>query len=176
LANSKSFEELTRMRPTYAIWMTIFMVGFGQTAVAQTTPERVQWSATFDSQGAVKGGSTVLLEINGAIQDGWHVYALTEPSGGPTPLRVTLDENDVAQAAGTPTGTKPLKHHDPSFNLETQFYTHSFTVRLPVTLKPTVGPQRVPVSVRFQTCSNRECQPPTTTHLSVVIDVLPAGT
>jgi hypothetical protein len=68
----------------------------------------------------------------------------------------------------------------PSFDLETRFYTHSFTVKLPVRL---IGPkggrvagrQLIPVSVHFQTCSDRECQPPTTVHLSVPVDV-PADT
>ncbi len=146
-------------------------------SAAQAPAERVQWSAAFAAPGAVKVGSTVLLEVSGEIQDGWHVYALSEPSGGPIALRVSLDENDVAQPAGSPSGTVPSKHQDPSFNLETQFYTHAFTVRLPVTLKEhtAAGRQLVPVSVRFQTCSDRECQPPTTTHLSVPVDVLPAG-
>jgi hypothetical protein len=35
------------------------------------------------------------------------------------------------------------------------------------------APQVIPVSVRFQTCSDRECQPPRTVHLAVPIDVLP---
>lgn len=146
------------------------------TAAAQAPAERVQWSATFAAAGGVKVGSTVVLELSGEIQAGWHVYALSEPSGGPIALRVTLDENSVAQPAGSPSGTVPSKHQDPSFNLETQFYTHTFTVRLPVTLKEhtTAGRQLVPVSVRFQTCSDRECQPPTTAHLSVPLDVLPA--
>jgi hypothetical protein len=142
---------------------------------AQTPPDRVQWSAALGPTGNIKSGSTVTLEIHGAIEDGWHVYALTEPSGGPIALRVTLDENDIVQAAAAVSGTPPSKHRDPSFGLETQFYTHSFTIRLPVIVKAAVGRQQVPVSVRFQTCSDRECQPPTTARLTVTFEVLPAS-
>ena len=166
------------MLRAHSIWVALFSSSLGVSALAQTpppAPERVQWTAAFASTGDVRSGSTVELEISGAIQDGWHVYALTEPSGGPTALRVTLDENDVAQAAGAASGTAPRKHRDPSFGLETQFYSHSFTVRIPVVLKSTAGKQLVPVSVRFQTCSDRECQPPTTAHLSVPVDVLPSA-
>jgi hypothetical protein len=117
------------------------------------------------------------LELSGEVQDGWHVYALTQRPGGPTALRVAIDENPVAELVGTPSGTAPESKHDPSFDLDTQFYAHSFAVRVPVSVKPgaEVGRQLIPVSVRFQTCSARECQPPKTIHLSVPVDVL-AGT
>jgi len=144
-------------------------------ASAQTTGPTVQWAAALAAPGAAKQGSTTALELSGQIQEGWHVYALTQPAGGPTALRVTLDDNEIAAAAGVPSGSTPQKRHDPSFGLETRFYTNSFTVRLPVQVKqqPAAGRQLIPVSVRFQTCSDRECQPPTTIHLSVPIDVLP---
>jgi Disulphide bond corrector protein DsbC len=144
-------------------------------ASAQPDNPTVQWAAAVAAPGGVRQGSSVTLELSGEIQDGWHVYALTEPPGGPTALRVTLDDNTIAAIAGTPTGSPPQKRHDPSFGLETRFYTHSFTVRLPVQVKqqPAAGKQLIPVSVRFQTCSERECQPPTTVHLSATIEVLP---
>ncbi len=144
-------------------------------ASAQTVTPTVHWAAAVAAAGGLKQGSAAVLELSGKIQDGWHVYALTEPAGGPTALRVTLDDNAIAEVAGAPTGSEPQKRRDPSFGLETRFYTHSFTVRLPVQVKqqPTAGKQLIPVSIRFQTCSDRECQPPTTVHLSAAVEVLP---
>ena len=144
-------------------------------ASAQIETPTVQWAAAVAAPGGGKQGGSVTLELSGEIQEGWHVYALTEPAGGPTALRVTLDDNAIAEVAGNPTGSIPQKRHDPSFGLETRFYTHSFTVRLPVQVKqqPAAGRQLIPISVRFQTCSERECQPPTTIHLSAAVDVLP---
>jgi Disulphide bond corrector protein DsbC len=139
-----------------------------------TAIQTVHWAAALTAADGLKPGSETTLELSGAIEDGWHVYALTEPAGGPTALRVTLDENEVAQVTGTPSGTAPRKRHDPSFGLETQFYTHTFTVRVPVRVKQHPdGRQTLPVSVRFQTCSDRECQPPTTVHLVVPVEVTP---
>lgn len=161
-------------------WVLLVGPGLLATAAAQgqenPAPQTtVQWTASVTSAGGLRAGSAAVLELSGEIQDGWHVYALTQPEGGPTALRVTVDNNQIAQAAGEPSGTAPQKKHDRSFGLETRFYTHSFVVRLPVrvTEQPGAGRQLVPVSVRFQTCSDRECQPPTTVHLSVPVDVLP---
>jgi DsbC/DsbD-like thiol-disulfide interchange protein len=167
---------MKNMQHTHSAWSVraaLLGAGFLANASAQTAAHTVQWKAAF---AAARDGD-VVLELSGEIQEGWHVYALTQPSGGPAALRVTLDENEIAQAAGTPSGPTPRKHRDPSFKLETQFYTHSFTVRLPVSLKkqqPT-GQQLVPVSVRFQSCSDRECLPPSTAHLSVPVGVTPSG-
>ena len=151
-------------------------VGFAQAPGTNSSPDQtVHWAATLAGTGGVKQGGETTLELSGAIEDGWHVYALTEPAGGPTALRVSLDENEVAEVAGAASGTAPRKRRDPSFGVLTQFYTHSFTVRVPVQVKqqPATGRRSIPVSVRFQTCSDRECQPPTTIHLVVPIEVLP---
>jgi hypothetical protein len=156
-------------------WGLLFLFSLSCAAHAQSEDDRVQWAAALNSPAALKGGDATTLELSGTIKDGWHVYALTEPPGGPTALRVTVVDNQVALVAGIPSGTSPHKRHDPSFNLETKFYTHAFTIHVPVRLKQqsATGRQDIPVSVRFQTCSDRECQPPTTIHLLVPVDVVP---
>jgi hypothetical protein len=143
-------------------------------SIAQVTDPRVEWVASWAGNGAVAHGSVATLELSAEVQQGWHVYALSQPPGGPIPLRVTLDDNRVARLADIPSGTVPEEIHDPRFDLDTRFYTHAFTVRVPVYVnrQGRTGKQVISVSVRFQTCSERECQPPKTIHLSVPIDVL----
>lgn len=144
---------------------------------AQVPYQTVQWSASVTSKTALKHGAEATLVLSGEVLDGWHVYALTQPPGGPTALRVALDPNAVARVVGKPSGTSPEKKYDPSFDLETQFYASSFTLYLPVRLREhaAAGWQSIPVSVRFQTCNGRECQPPTTVHLSASVEVAPGA-
>lgn len=148
--------------------------GFAGICSAQIPEQTVQWAAS-PAKSGVKQGSTATLELSADVREGWHVYALAQPAGGPTALRVTLDDNPVARLAGAPSGTPPEQRHDPSFDLDTRFYTQSFAVHVPVYVKrqATAGRQLIPLSVRFQTCSDRECQPPRTAHISVPVDVLP---
>src|SRR3954468_19933216 len=61
--------------------------------------DTVAWTVAAKS-GAVRPGGRVILTLQGQVQDGWHVYALNQLPAGPTPLRVTLDDNDVAKADG----------------------------------------------------------------------------
>lgn len=134
--------------------------------------DTVSWSASAPAQ-AVKPGGRVKVTLRGAVQNGWHVYGLQQLPDGPTPLRVTLDASDVASADGQPAGSPVTKLQDPSFNLETQYYEHDFTVTAPVRIGPhaAAGQQQIPISVRFQTCNGRICQPPKTARLSVPVTI-----
>ncbi len=144
-------------------------------ALAQAPAPTVRWNASLVPQKTGVHDGNALLELSAEISDGWHVYALTQQPGGPTALKVRLDDGQAARFAGPPTGTTPEKRHDPSFDLDTEFYSRSFTLDFPVQVPPPADgdPRPVAVSVRFQTCSDRECQPPRTVHLSAPIAVSP---
>jgi Disulphide bond corrector protein DsbC len=144
-------------------------------AAGPDIPDAVHWSASVKSAGAITGGSMATLDLAGEVQDGWHVYALEQHPGGPTPLRITLDANTIVTAAGPSSATAAEKVQDTHFGFETQLYTHPFIVHLPVRVGRDLAPGRqlIPVSVRFQACSDRECLLPRTVHLSVPIDPAP---
>jgi len=133
-------------------------------------PSTVSWSV---QTAAAKPGVPLKLILNGTVAQGWHVYALKQLAGGPTPLVVTLETNSAAVAAGAPAGSPAKTVHDPAFDLDTQFYADAFTLTVPVRLNAHLpaGSHQVPLSVRFQTCNGRICQPPHTVHLSATVDL-----
>jgi hypothetical protein len=145
------------------------------TSLAQTPSQVVQWSGAIPSKPPIRGGSRASIELAADVQSGWHVYGLGQVPGGPTPLRVTVDENDLVQAAGATSGTPPIRHHDSSFNVKTEIYTQRFALHVPVQVKqhPVSGQQEIPVSIRFQACNDRMCLPARTVHLSVPIELAP---
>ncbi len=129
----------------------------------------MHWTASVRPAAAITRGSAVTLDLSGEVGEGWHVYGPEQHSGGPTPLKVTLDANDIATAAGPVSGARAETVHDTHFGFDTQLYTHPFVVHLPVRLgqQLATGRQLISVSVRFQACSDRECLLPRTVHLSV---------
>ncbi len=139
--------------------------------------DTVSWTLSVQSPDTVKPGSQVAIQLHGAVVDGWHVYAFEQLPKGPIPLRVAVDPSEVAIADGAPTATPPTKFHDPSFNLDTEYYAKPFTVTVPVRVGTAVaaGPQQIPLSVRFQTCNGKTCRPPKTIHLTAAINVRKAG-
>ena len=90
-------------------------------AVASQVPvQPVQWTGAVAPKTAVRAGANIVIELSAEVQAGWHVYGLAQLPGGPTPLRVTLDTNEVAQIAGVPSATPPEKKHDERPSISTQ--------------------------------------------------------
>jgi thiol:disulfide interchange protein DsbD len=151
-----------------ALWL---IVGFPCAGFSQSSDDTVRWSARVTRAPATVGANDATLELSGSAKEGWHVYAFSQLPGGPTALRVTVDDDKFARISGAPAGTPPATIHDPSFGLETHFYTHAFLVQLPLRLEAHAADEKqVPISVRFQTCNDRECQPPRTIQLAAPVD------
>jgi hypothetical protein len=87
---------------------------FGVTA-ADNPDNAVRWSATVQAAAAITHDSTIMIDLYGAVGDGSHVYGAEQHSGGPTPLRIAVETNDIATAAGPLTGAVAQKVHDPHF-------------------------------------------------------------
>jgi hypothetical protein len=137
-------------------------------ATAQVLVHPVQWTGAAVQKTAARPRMKIAIELSAEVQEGRHVYGLTQLPGGPTPLRVTLDANEVCQIAGATSGTVPVEKHDAAFDLDTKAYGRSFRLRLPVEINPhpASGRNPVPVSVRFRACNDRVCLPPRKVHIS----------
>jgi len=144
---------------------------------AQTSVQPVTWAASANAETAAKPAELLKLNLEAQVAEGWHVYGLHQVDGGPTPLRITVDEQSAVQTAGTPTGTPPVRKRDPSFGLDTELYLHSFGLQIPVQVKPHTAPgsQQIAVNVRFQACNDHVCLPPKTVHLTVPVQIPPSA-
>lgn len=123
-------------------------------------PGTVQWSAS----AAHSGDGSLVVALKADVEKGWHIYAPTQPAGGPMPLVIRIEPGAPYELTGKIEGTAATKQHDASFNLDTEFYTGSFTLRLPVRTAEK-GSGDIPLSVRYQMCSETTCMPPKTIHL-----------
>jgi hypothetical protein len=126
-------------------------------------PGTTQWTASRVDTAPYREGAPVRIALNARVEEGWHVYAMTQAPGGPTALSVKGEPDAPLELVGAIDGTKPLKHHDASFDLDTEFYTGSF--RLELVARPKAAASSVPLAVRYQMCSDTTCMPPKTVHL-----------
>jgi hypothetical protein len=112
---------------------------------------------------------TVTARISAKIDDGWHLYSISQPPGGPIATRIWIPEDQPFKQSGNLRGPKPDKMFDPAFNMDVELYEGSAEFLLPV--KPAAdGKQTLHVKASYQTCSDTLCLPPKTVALELEID------
>lgn len=97
------------------------------------------------------------LIFKGDIDEHWHVYALNLPSNeGPLPSSITFEKNDDYILIGKPTEGKPVKAHDPVFDVDVAYFENKILFKQKVKL---VGKQKVTVSgtYEYQACIDDKC-------------------
>jgi thiol:disulfide interchange protein DsbD len=145
----------------------------------------IQWTLTSDITKA-PAGSSVPLHLKATFQEGWHLYSLTTPKGGPIPTTAELAENPSVKDAKL-YQPPPNRQFDKNFNLDTETFEKQVDLPLTATLAPDAkGSVELTANVRYQACNDRQCLPPRkkTAAFAVMVDpaapapaayVVPAG-
>jgi len=145
-------------------------------AVCGQKLDPIQWTLTSEVTKA-PAGSTVPLHLKAAFQEGWHLYSLTTPAGGPIPTTAALAENPAVK------GSKfyqppPIRQFDKNFNLDTETFEKEVDLPLTADLAPGAkGAIELTAQVRYQACNERQCLPPRkkTASFTVMIDPVSAA-
>lgn len=156
--------------------VALLFVALSAMCSAQSASQIVQWSIAIPKHKQLNPGAKVVAVLNATIKDGWHVYALSQVPGGPTPMTVKLSDNPVFTPAGAATESTPESTYDKNFEMQTQFFEHSIEVELPLAVKATapLGDQTAEIDVRFQTCNDTNCLPPAVAHLALQATIVKA--
>ncbi|HSR53998.1 MAG TPA: protein-disulfide reductase DsbD domain-containing protein [Acidobacteriota bacterium] len=112
-----------------------------------------------------------LLETR--VEEGWHLYSMTQPEGGPIPTTVELAESEIFELAGEVTQPPVRKVYDPNFEIDTEYIEGESEFIVPVRVKAGVpeGQAELTVKVRYMVCSDRKCLPPQTKSASAVLRI-----
>lgn len=150
------------MTKTQSILATSLMLLTSAAAYGQRPYEVVKWTASV----AKSTATSASVALTATIQDGWHVYALSQPPGGPTPLRITIPATAPFTLQAPVAETKVTRHDDPTFKMEAVYYLSAINLNVEVKKQGSTGADAVPIDVRFQACNDRLCLPPYTAHLT----------
>ena len=107
-----------------ALKISILLFLFPVLGLAQN-PSR--WSLTSDANGHSIPGGTFKAKLKADIEDGWHLYALEQPPGGPIATTIAVTDGAVFKIDGKIESPKPTVRVDPLFTgfdgkaLETRF-------------------------------------------------------
>ena len=134
----------------------------------------VRWSVVGGSQPrVVTTGRTTRITVQAEIARGWHIYSLTQKSGGPIPLRLELVGSADVVVRGLIEAPKPDRTFDKNFGIETELYSGSprFTIPVGVATRSLGGVRKFQVAARYQVCSDKLCLPPRTDKLDVALRI-----
>src|SRR5690348_9973075 len=108
----------------------------------------IQWTLTSEVT-KVPAGATEPLHLKATFQEGWHLYSLTTPPGGPIPTTAVLAENPAVK------GVKiyqppPIRQFDKNFNLYTETFERHVDLPVTVSLAPDAkGTIELTANVRY---------------------------
>ncbi len=161
-----------RWQAIVALAAVLAAAGTARPALAQKV---VYWSIARTDTAVIKPGATVTIDITARIDAGWHLYALTQTSGGPTALAIAVPDGQPFALAGAIQAPVPVIEFDPNFNIDTQFHKDlaTFTLSLKVAAGTPNGRHTFRARVTYQTCNDRLCLPPAEEELTLAIDVGP---
>ena len=161
------------MRRNASLLALALVIAAGAHVGAQRPADVVRWSSKATDV-AVKAGATVPVEITADVQEGWHLYALSQPKSGPIPLLFAVAKGKPFEIRGKDiVAPKADVVKDPNFDLETHQYDGKVTFRIPVSAARTATPgaHSVPVEITFQACGNGICLRPFTQTLPIDVTV-----
>lgn len=160
------------------MWAAAFSAMLAAHVFAQDNPggqlNPVKWSLKADAPNApLKTGEVFRIQLTAEIEDGWHLYSIEEIERGPRPTRISLAADQPFELADSVEAPEPQTAFDENFGVSTQFYEHSVTFTLPVTVAANApaGKRKLIVQSRYQTCTDKLCLPPKLVKTEIEVEI-----
>ncbi len=170
-ARVKASYDLRAMKPptqALTLWRALIVVAclaLGGTVAMAQVQRPIRWRAS----ATTVGHDALAAKLSATIPEGWYVYALDQPSGGPVPLSVSV-LNTGARLRGAISAPEADRKADRNFNMISLVYSEAVELRLIADGIPAGDSLRV--AVRFQACTDRYCLPARSDTLAAASEVV----
>jgi thiol:disulfide interchange protein DsbD len=126
-----------------------------------------KWSLESGTKGkTLKKDETFKAKLKAEIEEGWHLYAVEQPEGGPFPTKITVADEAAFKIDGNIESPKQITKFDPNFQIETKFFDEQAEFNLPIKAITETNGDALAINVRFQVCNDTLCLPPKTVKVS----------
>lgn len=117
-------------------------------------------------------GSRIDAALIANIDEGWHLYALDQPAGGPVATTIKAGTDSPWKIDGDIKSPKPIVRPDPNFTvdgkpLETRSFTSEAKFVVPLAGGVDAKLEQIALDVRFQACNDTLCLPPRTMRVTL---------
>jgi thiol:disulfide interchange protein len=128
---------------------------------------QISWSLESDAKGkTADNAGTFNAKLKAKLEDGWHLYAVEQPPGGPVPTKITVENSPPFQLEGKITSPAPITKYDPNFEIDTKFFAKEAEFTVPVKFISAGKVDDLALNVRFQICNDTTCHPPKTIRVT----------
>jgi thiol:disulfide interchange protein DsbD len=170
--NHRRFPTRFASLPVAAL-ATLATLFTGVPATAQKL-DPVHWTLTADNT-RTPAGSSVVLHLKAQFDEGWHLYSLTTPKGGPIATTAALADNPAVQSFKL-YQPPPFRKFDPNFKLDTETFDKEVDFPIVTTLSDKAkGAIELEADFRYQACNDRQCLPPRKKTATIMLTVDPAA-
>ncbi|MDE5568972.1 MAG: protein-disulfide reductase DsbD N-terminal domain-containing protein [Muribaculaceae bacterium] len=109
------------------------------------------------------------ISIKALISEGWHLYALEMPAGGPKATSFDFSgSTGISLDGAIQPSESPITQMDPLFGKTLSWWDRNVTFTQRFTLKERKD-ARVKVSIYFMSCNGGTCTPPKTETITTII-------
>jgi len=144
--------------------LLIAFLVFAVSGVFAQVENPVKWSVGFKKVSATE--AVILLKAN--VEQGWHIYGLNVPNGGPISTSFTFTPGNGAKVNGKPAAKEPKTKYEDVFKMDVPYYNGEVIFQQKVKLannKPTT----VKGVATFMACDKERCLPPDEYEFAVTI-------
>ncbi len=108
-----------------------------------------------------------VIFVKAVIQEGWHIYGLNVPDGGPISTSFTFAPSKDFTLNGKIAAPAPKSKYEKEFKMDVPFYSKEVTFQQKVKLNK--GQTTVKGAVEFMACDKERCLPPDEYAFNVTI-------
>ncbi len=156
-------------------WIPVLALAAVLTTAQVPKESPVRWSANVEQPSRPGGNLEVHLEAT--IQEGWHLYSVTQVAGGPNQTRVKLISDGPFSVKGKVRQSPPTKEFDPTFGIQAEYFLLYADFWLPVQVDANAEPgvYEMRLQVTYQVCNDNVCLPPKKLPVVVKVEISEPG-
>ena len=126
----------------------------------------VRWRTIVKMTSPTEGNVT----FRALISQGWHLYGLEVPEGGPKATTFDLSKSTGVEFTGPVKPARaPLSVEDAMFGMTLTWWDSNVAFSVPFRLAPEKGEARIGASITYMSCDGASCRPPKTERISAPV-------
>ncbi len=146
---------------------TVLLIAVITAFMTMAQTPAIRWRTQVRMQNATEGTVT----FRALIAEGWHLYGLTLPQGGPRPTQFDLSGSTGIEFTGPVRPERaPVSVDDPLFDMTLTWWDSNiaFTVPFRVTDAATA---RINAKITYMVCDGNSCMPPKTESIAAPVRI-----